>query len=101
MFCIYTMGISFVPQGSLRMPLNHRVLILSRLMTMAKHLHSSQGESDPDCALLNLHLLKSVIVYNAIELWNVLTDFENHPASLCGVDMIIIDGFSCILASSM
>ncbi len=70
-------------------------------MTIAKHLHSCESESDPDCSRLNLHLLKSVTVYNAVELWGVLNEFEIYPASLCGVKMIIVDGFSCILASSM
>jgi len=53
-------------------------------MTIAKHLRSCESESDPDCSRLNLHLLKSVTVYNAIELWSLLNEFEIYPASLCG-----------------
>jgi hypothetical protein len=70
-------------------------------MSIANHLSARQSEADPGRTRLNLHLLKSVTVYNALELWATLNELETRPASLFGIEMIVIDGFSCILASSM
>jgi len=72
-----------------------------RLFSIAKHLSGRQHLTYPDDPPLNLHLLKSVTVYNAIELWSTLNELEMRPASLFGTKMIIVDGFSGILASSM
>lgn len=68
---------------------------------MAKHLSGSQSLADAENIPLNLHLLKSITVFNAIELWSTLNELEMRPASLYGTNMIIVDGFSGILASSM
>jgi hypothetical protein len=73
----------------------------SRLISVAKHLSGCESDADLDATRLNLHLLKSVTVYNAIELWTTLNELEMRPASVFGIEMIVIDGFSCILASSM
>jgi hypothetical protein len=68
---------------------------------MANHLSGCQIEADASNTRLNLHLLKSVTAYNAIELWTILNELEIRPASVFGIKMIVIDGFSCILSSSM
>jgi hypothetical protein len=68
---------------------------------MAKHLSGFQSDLHSDLTPLNLHLLKSMTVYNSIELWTILNEIEMQPSSVHGCKIIIIDGFSCILASSM
>jgi hypothetical protein len=70
-------------------------------MTIANRLSGFQSEADASSTRLNLHLLKSVTAFNAVELWAILNELEMRPASVFGIKMIVIDGFSSILSSSM